>query len=536
MTSQKKNMLFLILLCGIYFVAFCFPNQAASENLDMVSVLQPDEAIPLSYATHMIQPADNVKQALINFAFYNYYFYGYPHFAYSALVLLPLRWAGALENMPLVMLTLRQMVSVLPMLAAVLLLVYMQTKFKGYKAYVLLLLLLAIPAVFENNLWWHPDSLAILFVVLTLFFLSRDEFRLGGNFYLAAAMCGFATGTKGLGWYFFLAVAVYLLLALFSKKVSFLKILTFGTLFIVTMLAAYVFSNPLLVFAGTRQQYMNVTKSQFEFLQKGYEVVYDVGLAAATPAVRTYYGSWTVVLLALGTCIWGALRGSNRLLNRLILAWFVPLTVFVFAIIHFKFQYWMPVILPLFSTLVGILPDTQNDLRVRFTAGLHRWAVPALRWAILAGLSIQFIFYGISDVRAYTYKLTAEETHPSLAFYTTVLSVLAPLPAGEYYVYHDVRLYVPETDGWERESSFAMLDYDFIQSRGYSILLLLQQRIYDYSAQDVEGVDPEKLAVSRVFYADANAGTLNGYKLVYRDSQGLVFVSDELYESYFSQP
>jgi hypothetical protein len=412
----------------------------------------------------------------------------------------------------------------------------MQTKFRTYKAYLLLVFLLAVPAVVENNLWWHPDSLAILFVMLTLFFLSRDEFRLGGNFYLAAVMCGFATGTKGLGWYFFLAVAVYLLITLFSKKASFIKVFYSGALFILTMLAAYVFSNPLLVFASTRQQYLNMMETQFEFLLKGYEVVYDKGLSAATPAVRAYYGTWAVVLLALGTCVWGALRGPNRLTNQLILAWFIPLTVLVFGFIHFKFQYWMPVILPLFSSLVMLFPDKVSDLTLK--RGMQGSALFArlFQWIGLAVLALQFIFYLVSDIRTYNHKLHAEETEPAFAFYDKALDVLDPLPDIEYYVYHDVRVYVPATSGWARESRFEMLDYAFIEERKYNILLLMQQRIYDYLAPDVEGIDPASLAASQEFYADADDGALRGYQLLYRDEFGLIFVSDALYQVYFSEP
>jgi len=534
--TRKFVFLGCLVLALAYLILFVFPNRAASENLDMVSVIQPDEAVPLSYAIDMIRPADTVKQALINFAFYNYYFYGYPHFAYSALVLLPLKWANALDNMSLVMLTLRQMVSVLPMLAAILLLVYMQTKFSTYKAYLLLVFLLAAPAVVENNLWWHPDSLAILFVVLTLFFLSRDELRLGWNFYLAAAMCGFAIGTKGLGWYFFLAVAVYLLVTLFSKKASSIKVFYSGALFIVTMLAAYVFSNPLLVFASTRQQYLNMMETQFEFLQKGYEVVYDIGLSAATPEVRAYYGTWAMVLLALGSCVWGALRGPNRLLNQLIQTWFVPLTVLIFGFIHFKFQYWMPVILPLFSTLVLLFPDKISDLTLKRGTQGSALLARLFQWMGLAALVLQFSFYLVSDIGVYSQKLHAEEAEPAFTFYEKALDVLGPLPDNDYYVYHDVRIYVPETSGWARESRFEMLDYAFIEERNYNILLLLQQRIYDYLAPDVEGIDPASLAASQEFYADADAGALRGYQLLYRDKFGLIFVSDALHQSYYSEP
>ena len=76
----------------------------------------------------------------------------------------------------------------------------------------LFVLLVSVPAVVQNNQWWHPDGITFLLVVLTLFFLKRDNLRFGWNFLLAAAMCGIATATKLVGVYFFLAVALTLIL------------------------------------------------------------------------------------------------------------------------------------------------------------------------------------------------------------------------------------------------------------------------------------------------------------------------------------
>ena len=159
----------------------------------------------------MIAPASTVNLALRHFIFYDYYYYGFPYFAISALFVLPLQWLGRLGDMPLVMLILRQFVSVLPLLAALLLLVYMQDGFRSYRSPVLFIFLLSVPAGVENNSWWHPDGLTFLLVVLTIFFLKRDNLRFGKYFLLAAAMSGVATATKLIGLHFFLAVGLTLL-------------------------------------------------------------------------------------------------------------------------------------------------------------------------------------------------------------------------------------------------------------------------------------------------------------------------------------
>ena len=90
--SKTSNIYFWLslLVCVVYFVLFIFPNRVGSENIKMVAVFEPDESVPLPYVLDMIEPADTLKQSLINFAFYDYYFYGFPYFAASALSLLPL--------------------------------------------------------------------------------------------------------------------------------------------------------------------------------------------------------------------------------------------------------------------------------------------------------------------------------------------------------------------------------------------------------------------------------------------------------------
>ena len=65
--------------------------------------------------------------------------------------------------------------------------------------------------------------------------------------------------------------------------------------------------------------------------------------------------------------------------------------------------------------------------------------------------------------------------------------------------------------------------------------LLLEQRIRDYLNPNVTGIDPALFARNQQFYRDADNQTITGYHLVYRDSFGLIFVRDELYQEYYSK-
>jgi hypothetical protein len=522
-----------ILVCAGYFVVFIFPNHAASENIKMVAVFEPDEAVPLPYVFDMLEPADTLKQALINFAFYEYYFYGFPYFAVSALSLTPLIPFDALGDIPLVMVILRQVVSVLPMLAAILLLVYMQTKFSSSRSIVLLLLLLSVPAVVQNNFWWHPDSLAILFAMLVIFFLQRDRLDFGINFYLAAVFCGFSAGTKGIGFYFFLAIFVYLSFGYFSRKIAPTRLVMAGLGFILCMGAAYLLANPILVYRGVRNDYFRVMREQSVLLSSGYEILYAKGLSAALPTLKEYYGSVPSLILALSACVIGIVNEKTRLLNVIILAWALPISVQVFWITHFKFQYWLPVALPLFSTMAAHLPDRIHVpialQSIRSQKGFWFFVQAFIALAVM----IQMAVFVSSDISRYVERLHRADENASIQFHGLARQALEPLDDESVFVYHDVRMYVPSTPRWKTEAVFHLLDYDYISSRKFDVLMLMQQRLYDYLNPNAQGVDPEKLAQSRVFYRDAHEGTIEGYRLVFRNDFGLVYVKDDLFRQYF---
>jgi hypothetical protein len=532
-STQKRIFALLLLMAAAAFILFAWPNAVASQDLSMVQMFQPDEAAPLPYIFDMIAPANSLNQALRSFVFYDYYYYGFPYFGVSALSVLPLQWLGRLGDMPLVMLILRQFVSVLPMLAALLLLVFLQDGFRSYRSPVLFAFLLAVPAVVQNNLWWHPDGITFLLVVLTIFFLKRDNLRFGWNFLLTAAMSGVATATKLVGVYFFLAVGLTLLLGLLLKKVSWKKLLVMALAYLFVMGLAYLVANPFLLSHWARTAYTYILHKQTWLLAEGYGVVYDKGLAAAWPLVHASYGEAIYLFIALGAAIWGAWRGPQRLLHGLILAWFVPISVVVFWLTHFKFQYWMPVALPLFSSLVVLLPEKWSVGGTAYKSQFVRITGISVRIAALLVVLAQFVLFVRSDVQRFNADVHRAEGNPRIQFYDQVVKALAPLPAGPLHVYYDYRLYVPETPGWTTETNYDLLEYGYIQGGNFDALLLLEQRIRDYLNPDVTGIDPNLFARNQQFYRDAENETISGYHLIYRDSLGLVYVRGELYQQYF---
>jgi hypothetical protein len=527
--QKKVNwiVLSLIVLSLLAFSLFAIPNSKASENIAMVSMFEPDEGIIIPVVLKMIAPKETFKQFVIHFVAYEYYFYGFPFFAPSAIALFPLQWFEQLENLPLVMLTLRQLISVLPMILATLLLVYMQDQFKTYRSVVLFLFLLLVPAVVQNGFWWHPDGLVLLFSTLVLYFLWRDNRKIGWQFFLAAISCGILIALKVVGFYFFAAVGLTLIWDLVQKKIKWQKFVWASLLFIVIMLVSLYIANPyMLLSTSSTMTYINLIVRQSSELAKGYGITYDKGVSAVWPVMHAYYGEAVFLLLVLGITIWGIWKKRTRFLHALTLAWFLPLTISLLFFTHFKYQYWLPVAIPLFSNLVIVLPENKVAWKGKH---IHR----IIRLALITGLSIQFILFGRQSSQLMVSRTNRAKTSPEITFYHLSVEQLQPVFPDPVYVYHDYRLYVPETEGWQTKTIFGLLSYDFIDSEQFDVLMLLEQRIRDYLNPSAVGVDPVEFEDSQAFYRDARDGTIDGYTLLFQNDTALLFIRDDVCTQYF---
>jgi hypothetical protein len=190
----------------------------------------------------------------------------------------------------------------------------------------------------------------------------------------------------------------------------------------------------------------------------------------------------------------------------------------------------MPVALPLFSSLVYFLPDklSLDGLRGKINLKTVGFA--------LAGLIIfaQWVLFVRADIQRYQERLHRADGNPAIQFYGLATNALRPIGSRDVKVYHDVQMYVPVTPHWETESTLKLLNYDYIQSNNFDVILLMQQRIYDYLNPSAQGIDPGEFALSQAFYQDANEETLKGYRLVFRNDFGLVFVKDNLYQETYT--
>ncbi len=355
---QKKSivLLVLILLGAGYFFLFWLPNSTGARDINMTYIFEQDEPAQYPHVIGMIETRKTFSRAIYRFFAYQHYYFGFPYYFYSALVLLPVKFSLGLENISLNLLLLRQFVNTLPMIVAIMILVYLQTRFKSLlKSAFLFLFLLAVPAVVFNNMWIHPDSVVFLFIVLTFFFLDKDDLQFGKNFYLAALFCGLAVGTKLIGLFFFLAIPYYIFLGWRQGRIDLRKAFIAATLFVTIMFSTAVLANPFLLWASERAFALKTQTNLQESIRGGFIVAYHNSPFTWLAVIEKWYGLLIFVLFALVSLIIAALKGERRLLNQLILIWALPFMAYIsFALMVRAKHFPIPILLPVFSAVTCI--------------------------------------------------------------------------------------------------------------------------------------------------------------------------------------
>ena len=368
---MKKSILSIILVCTLFFIAASFVNGKGTQDAHMLSLLSADESIQYPYLIHMLQGGDTFFETVKNFVAYQHYFYGYPFYLTSAFTILPVRLIAGTDfgsQVQLNLWLLRQIVSVLPMLLTIILLVYLQTGFQStWKTIILTIVLLTIPAVTRNNLWfWHPDALALLGIVAALYFLTKDEGKLEKNFFYAAICAGLSAGTKVIGVFLFLSILAYLYLTNRSQKIATPIIIKKAGIFLLIFVLVFLLTNPLLLIPQTRTQILKIQSQQNYYVREGWtdEDVYQTGLSAWLPYFDEWYANAILLVFLFVSTIYGMFVGKHTWFNRLLMAWLLPYSIYLLFFVAVKpFHYPLPVMVPLFSSAINFLPDKSSGYK-----------------------------------------------------------------------------------------------------------------------------------------------------------------------------
>jgi len=545
MTKQQRLIFWILtLLSLIIFGVFIFPNLTGAKDATMLSAFEHDEFAQYPNVIHMLQQGETFKATLHNFLVYLHYYYGYPFYFFSALAILPVKWilgADWAAHTQVIMAVLRQLINVLPMLLAVLLLVRGQFKSRSpWKALLTFLLLMTLPAVVGNNMWWHPDSLLTLFSVLTIFFLVLDGGKLGKFFFISGITCGLAIGAKFLGALFVLTYATVLIYSKIALKLSIKKIILSAFLFLVVMLGTVLISNPLLLLPIERGEIIAAVKIIFSESTQGFTVA-NTGmidkLGNMFLFIKEYYGGIILFCLAFINLIVALVQRKQVYKNLVILTWFVGfMGYFVFFASTLRPHYFIPAVLPLYSTLLDWVPD---DLKSSFSheGTKRKWIMPLLSLAILLMMAITTGINAVQSVNAIQGTSQREATSPSLAmFHTFETDYLPKLPQNTpLLIYRDWRAYVADNPHWRVIYNWDLATYDYINENQPDFLFIEYENVHYFSdaSKLTIALDKDTMQQMYDFYSAALAEKVVGYHLLYKDSFGYIFVSDRLFKDYF---
>lgn len=538
MTPCQKNTLRILILIGIlYFVLMLFPNLTGARTPEMLSVFEVDEYAQYSHVIDMLTPGSSFYQSLRNFFVYLHYFYGYPFYFWSALFLLPVRILGGADwtsHTRLIVCLLRQMISVLPMILSALILTSLGTKFKDRTLSILtFLFLLLLPAVVTNDFWWHPDSLALFFAVLTFFFLEKDAFRGGKYFYFAAAACGAATGTKYTGLYFCLAIPLYLVLAVLRRTLSAKKAAGRALLFLLIMAVFVVITNPLLLLPQERAEIIRVQKLQAQETGTGIFTVqhasfFDSGLIPDD--IRRNYGGYLIVALTLAGMLALIFRGSRDARDEMLVLSAYLLVAALVPILSAsrRLHYFLPVLLPFFAALSAAYRNIRS-------AAVSRGMKKLLMGICLLSVMYQFGMNISRDVTLYQSQLRREADSASIALYQEIREQLLPalkMPENRMLrIFRDWKVYYPETPGktvvnmnWE------MITLDQIEDWHPDLIILEKENIRMFSDPSIleNAVNQDRMQAVQHFYALAASDAIPDFHAELENSFGTVYVKNEI--------
>lgn len=542
LTRPRITKIALIILAIFYFLIFIPPNLTVAADSNMLRAFQIDEYVQYVSVIKITTIKSSLLETIQNAIEYGHYYYGYPFYVVSAMALIPFRIGTfifdyiihALNNnssasdwTQLYILVLRQL-SPLLMIFSILLLVYMWTGFKNlFKSIFLFIFLGSIPVIFWNNMWWHPDSLVTLFIILTIFSLFRDDLNFKKWFYFAAVFCGLAIGTKVIGVYFALTIPTYLLLGLSKGSINHKTFFSSGLKFLAVMILTVVVTNPLLLIPDYRNEILGNLIEQRRVTELGFGnlIMQNSPLRWYTDAIESYSGTWWFLGIIIIVCLVGVVYDNDkRLLNIIIFTWAIPFAFYlIFRSSRILFYYFIPISLPLLSCIANpILFRPYRQLEFP-----RKVFVIILSIGIFFATGLQYSNYILINVREYESQINQEKNSSAISFYKSFykLYLADMLKNGSLVVLGDATIYFPPLKKMDLMMQFGNLDYSSVQENKPDLIVLQNSLVDEFASEErlrnsLNRVDAQK---KYKFYRDAKNNQIKGFTRFYHDDFGTAF-------------
>ena len=371
---QKKSLLILFLISLVYIAVLMPSNINGSRDWADFQAYGGDEVVIYPILQDVADPGNSYSEWLYHHYIHEDYHYGYPFYAVSYAVLLPFRLIlgpDFMQRIELTLPTLRIMVSVVPLMLGCLILTFLTTRFENpWVSAAVYLFLITTPGSLQNNQgFWHPDGLNLLFVCAALYFLQRDRLRFGRNFYLCAFFVGLSAAIRLFGFFFFLAVFVCLAAGTVTKRLDLRNAIVKGLLFILVMGGTILWSSPFLFRADARQNMAAILTEKTGEMSSGYNADFSdpkndylPGWDAWYPAFEDHFTEMFCFFFLIASLLTACFAGREQWTFRIIFLWWIVVAVYLIWFVAVKStQYVLPMMLPLMSCIFA-LPRALRDI------------------------------------------------------------------------------------------------------------------------------------------------------------------------------
>ena len=165
------------------------------------------------------------------------------------------------------------------------------------------------------------------------------------------------------------------------------------------MMATAIFTNPWIFSDDQRARAIEIQQEKTQELDKGYEhddpIYYSKGPQWWESTLEKWYGHPLFLLFLFGSLVAGSLWGPRTFTNRLILTWVVPYSIYLLYFVAVKpDHYWLPVMLPLFSSAFALVDILQA--KIAETGQKLLWPRAAMAAVVLV-LAGQFVLHLVRD-------------------------------------------------------------------------------------------------------------------------------------------
>lgn len=143
-------------------------------------------------------------------AFYNLYSFGYGsvYWAISALFAMPFWLIGSEQG---IIITLRLLSLILSIISYFLIFLILRKDFgESIFTYLAIILSFLNPIIVDYSNMIHPEMIYVFFIILSFYFLHRDENIFGRNYYFAIIAFALAVSTKSIAGFFGLGFLIYI--------------------------------------------------------------------------------------------------------------------------------------------------------------------------------------------------------------------------------------------------------------------------------------------------------------------------------------